>query len=331
VNSSGLFTAGATPGKYRVIASTGLLADTSGVTVTPPLGGGAAGIPFGPFNSWNDLALKPNTGVFTMTMGTEQPTTLVDRLNTARSRGMRMLINMTGGPHKDYLTDGVFDMNKWKAKLNTFNTPVIREAIAAAVSDGTLIGNSALDEPHHYGLGDPNNSWGPKGTFTKVRVDSMCTDIKSIFPTLPVGVSHGHNDFEPTKSYRVCEFIIDQYAWRKGEVTKYRDDGLAMAQRDGIQIVFSLNLLDGGIQAARDGLWNCSLTTTGGRGTFEPNCRMTADQVRNWGILLGSAGCGLTMWRYDSEFMANPANIDAFNEIGARLSSLPSKSCRRSG
>jgi hypothetical protein len=331
VTPSGLFTAGPTGGTYRIIATVGSLADTSSIKISTPLGSGTpVGIPYGPFNSWDGVTLKSGMDPFTMTMGGENAFTIIDRLAVARSRGMKMLINMTGGAHRNYLTDGVFDMAKWKAKVNTFDTPAIREAIAAAVADGTLIGNSVLDEPHHYGLGDPDNSWGPQGTFTKARVDSMCADVKRIFPTLPVGVGHGHNEFEPTKSYRICEFITDQYAWRKAEVTQYRDEALAMSQRDGIKIVFSLNILDGGIQAARDGLWNCSPTETGGRGTFNPNCRMTADQVRNWGIILGSAGCGLIMWRYDDAFMALPENIQAFKDVAARLATLPARSCRRS-
>jgi hypothetical protein len=185
-----------------------------------------------------------------------------------------------------------------------------------------------MDEPHVYGLGD-GNTCGPQGTMTKARVDSLCVYVKRIFPTLPVGVSHGHDAFEPTKSYRTCEFIIDQYSWRKGPVTEFRDKALAMAERDGMSIVFSLNIINGGIQAARDGNWNCSLSTTGGRGTYNPNCRMTPQQVRDWGILLGSAGCALNMWRYDSAFMSDPENQQAFRDVAQRLAGLPAKRCSR--
>jgi hypothetical protein len=151
-----------------------------------------------------------------------------------------------------------------------------------------------------------------------------------MFPTMAIGVVHPHNVFEPTKSYQVCEFFVDQYSWRKGDVYEFRDGGLAMARRDGMGIIFSMNLLNGGIQAERDGLWNCSLTTTGGRGTFNPNCRMTAAQVREWGKLLGSSGCAMMMWKYDDAFMANPDNQQAFRDVAAHLASLPAKSCRRS-
>jgi hypothetical protein len=56
---------------------------------------------------------------------------------------------------------------------------------------------------------------------------------------------------------------------------------------------------------------------------------MTAQQVRDWGIVLGSAGCALTMWRYDPEFMANPENVQAFRDVAAQLATVRARSCGR--
>lgn len=329
VTAGGLYTAGSTAGTYRVIATSAGLADTSSVTVTQPLGSGpGSGIPFGPYNAWAGTAFKSNTQAFTASIGSATSTNILEQINDARSSGVSLILAMTGGAHENYMTNGVFDLAKWQAKMNTFNTSAIKTAVAAAVADGTIIGNSVMDEPHVYGLGD-GNTWGPQGTMTKTRVDQMCGYVKSMFPTLPVGVVHGHDAFETAKSYTVCEFIVDQYAHRKGSVTAFRDAALAMGRRDGIAIAFSMNILNGGIQAARDGLWNCSLTTTGGRGTYDPNCRMTPAQVREWGTVLGSAGCAMMMWRYDDVFMAKLENQQAFKDIAARLATLPTKSCRR--
>jgi hypothetical protein len=238
---------------------------------------------------------------------------------------------MTGGARANYLTDGVFDMAKWKAKMDQYNTPAIRSAVAAAVADGTIIGNSVMDEPgNDGGPGNEGNSWGPAGTLNKARVDSMCGYVKAIFPTLPVGVFHDWKSFEPTKGYQVCDFIISQYRSAKGDVEAYRDGGLALAQRDHHAIVFSLNIIDGGLRDnVNDGVWSCPVPLTGGRGSYAPNCRMSPDQVREFGLVLGPAGCGLVMWRYDDTFMANPENQSAFRDLGSRLSSLPGKACRR--
>jgi hypothetical protein len=330
VTVGGLYTAPSTAGTYRVIAKTEGVADTSTITVTVPLGSGpGTGIPYGPFAGWDNTVLKSNTDVFSATIGSVGPSNIVERIAAARSKGKKLILAMAGG-HDPYLTDGVFDRAKWNAAMQTYNTATIRDAVAKGVADGTIVGNSVMDEPHVHGYGD-GNTWGPAGTMTKARVDSMCGYVKAIFPTLPAGVVHQHLVFEPEKSYKVCEFLVSQYSGptKVGDVTAFRDGGLAYAKRDGMAIAFSMNILNGGIQAARDGLWNCPLTTTGGRGTFDPNCRMTAAQVREFGITLGLAGCAMVMWRYDDTFMANPDNVQAFKDVASKLAAAPAKSCRR--
>jgi len=296
-----------------------------------PVPVGKVGIPFGPFGAWTDAALKANTDPFTMSLDAVSDANIVTRISVARSMGVRLLLTMTGGARSQYLTGGVFDMVKWKAKQATFNTTAIREAVGAAIADGTIVGNVVMDEPFNTGgPGNEANSWGPAGTMTKARVDSMCAYSKAIFPNLPQGVTHDHDDFEPTKSYRVCDFIVSQYRMAKGDVTAFRDAGLALARRDGHSIAFSLNIMDGGQRDNdNDGLWECPVPLTGGQGSYAPNCRMTAAQVREWGKLLGQAGCALTMWRYDDTFMANPDNAQAFRDVAAMLANAPAKSCKR--
>jgi hypothetical protein len=64
-------------------------------------------------------------------------------------------------------------------------------------------------------------------------------------------------------------------------------------------------------------------------GTRPNHCRMTAQQLRNFGLVLGPAGCAMMMWMYNSDYMANPDNRLAFKEIADRLASTPGKVCRR--
>jgi hypothetical protein len=288
------------------------------------------GIPYGPYGLWSSWSAIETVGTssFDMSMGSVSATQLVQQIDTARGMQLKMTLAMTGGAHANYLTNGVFDYAKWKAKMDTYDTPAIKAAVAAGVKDGTIVGNSVMDEPHVHGTGD-GNTWGPVGTMTKTKVDGLCAYVKAMFPTLPVGVAHGHAVFEPDKSYQVCEFIMDQYSARKGDVAEFRDAGLALGKRDGHAIMFSMNILDGGIQAEKDGTWNCPLSTTGGRGTYEPNCRMTAKQVRDFGKTLGVAGCAMTMWRYDEAFMANSANQQAFQDVADLLATKPRTACRR--
>jgi hypothetical protein len=214
--------------------------------------------------------------------------------------------------------------------METYNTATIRQAVAQGVADGTIIGSSVMDEPYvSGGASGGGNTWGPKGTMTKARVDTLCGVLKGMFPTLAAGVQHQHDMFEPDKSYKVCDFIIDQYDARRGDVTTFRDAGLAMAARDHHAVMFGINVLDGGVQD-KDGNYTCDGAGQGGTGTYAPNCRMTSQQVRDWGLLLGKAGCGLFMWRADDQFMANSGNIQSLRDLSSGLGAMPKKGCYRS-
>jgi hypothetical protein len=246
-----------------------------------------------------------------------------------------MVTVMTGGARAGYLTNGVFDLTKWKVRMNGFNTPAIRAAVTQAVSEGILIGNSVMDEPFNDGgPGNEANSWGPAGTMSKARVDSLCGYAKAIFPTLPQGVFQDYR-LAADSSYRVCDFIVSQYRVGKGPVTDYRDGALALCRRDRHACAFAINVLDGGIPVKRSpgqtdyAPGDCPLPTTGGRGTYFPNCRMTAQQVRDAGRILGIAGCFLTGFRYDTAFMASPANQEAFRDVVTTLAARPSVACIR--
>lgn len=331
ITSSGLYTAGSTAGAYRVVAAASGLSDTAVVNVTPPPTT-AVGLPFGPYRL---LSSTTETAPFTLSANFNSPSTIVTQIANARSKGVKIMLAMTGGSHSAQnpgcclsVINGVlqFDHAKWSATLATFNTATIRDAIAKGVADGTILGATVMDEPYVHGGGD-GNTWGPVGTMTKLRVDGLCSEVKSLFPTLAVGVEHQHQLFEPTKSYRVCDFIVDQFNAYMGDVATWRNAGLAMGARDGHAILFSMNVLNGGTQD-KDGTWDC--TGTGGKGLYSPNCRMTAAQVKTFGLALGPSGCGLFMWRYDDAFATNYDNKRSFNDIATAMAAAPGRACRRS-
>jgi len=334
ITSSGLYTAGGTAGTYRVVASAGGLADTSVTTIaesTTPTG--KVGQPFGPSQQ---LARTGSIqSPFSLTMDAYSPSNIVSRIAAARSGGYKLLLALPGGSHDNFMSviDGVyqFDGDKYRAAMDRYNTATIRQAVAEGVKDGTVVAANIMDEPYvSGGASGGGNTWGPKGTMTKARVDSLCGYVKGIFTTLAAGPEHQHHLFEPTKSYRVCDFFIDQYAARFGDVTAFRDAGLTQAARDGISVMFAMNILDGGVQD-KDGTYDCTGPGQGGKGTYSPNCRMTPAQVRDWGALLGAAGCGaLYMWRYDDTFVSNSDNQRAFKDLGAKLATVPWRSCAKS-
>jgi hypothetical protein len=336
ISSTGLYTAGSTGGSFRVVAAASGISDTSLVSVSAPLPTPTTGtgLPFGPYRLLN---YTTTTTPFTLSAAFNSPSTIVSQINDARTRGVKIMLAMTGGSHSAKnpgcclsVINGVlqFDRAKWSATQATFNTATIRDAIAKGVADGTIIGATVMDEPYVSGAGD-GNTWGPKGTMTKARVDSLCVETKRYFPTLAVGVEHQHQLFEPTKSYQTCDFIVDQYNAWMGSVTAWRDAGLAMAARDHHAVLFSLNVLDGGVQD-KDGTYSCDGAGQAGKGTYAPNCRMTATQLRDWGLALGPSGCGLLMWQYDGMYATNYDNQRSFKDIAAAMGSASKKACRRS-
>jgi hypothetical protein len=329
ITPTGLYTAGPTAGTFRVIASSNDLADTSVVTLARTAGGGtpippppgptpvpgADGVPMGIFGL---LGYGVEPRAYTMAADGYTAGNIIPRIAQAKRKNIRLFLNMTGGSHKSYLTNGVFDMTKWRAKMDTYNNPAIRAAVAAAVADGTIIGNSVMDEPANVSA---SNSWGPAGTMTKARVDDMCRYVKDIFPTLAVGVIHDHRIFEPEKGYQHCEFLVSQYRLSKGDVRAFRDGGLAFAKRFNLSIIFSLNVIHGGNPGTA-----CLKMGDDPHGNL---CPMSADQVRDWGITLGSAGCALIMWRYYQQYIEKPEVQSALGDVATALARIPRKSCGR--
>lgn len=321
ITRAGLYTAGATPGTFKVVATMSGLADTSVVTIARALTSGPTPVPGGtgiPMGLSALLSSGADPSPYNMSLDGYNADRIVSRLAEARAKKIHVLMNMTGGRHSNYMTDGVFDLTKWQAKMDSYNTPAIRAAVAEAVADGTIIGNSVMDEPNNTSL---TNSWGPAGTMNKARVDGLCRYVKSIFPTLPVGVVHNHKVMEPEKGYQYCDFIVSQYRLSKGDVREFRDSGLAFAKRAGISIAFSLNILHGGTPGTDCEKW--------GDDPHGKLCPMSPEQLREFGLTLGSAGCALNMWRYEKAYHEKPEIRRVLNELAESLGRLPRKPCRR--
>jgi hypothetical protein len=283
------------------------------------------GVPFGPVALFDGAQPIATAVGFTASQNYTSPETVIAMIANARAARQSLILALTGGTTEQYTTNGKFDLAKWKRRMDQYNTAAIREAVAGGVADGTVLANSLMDEPEH-------RKWG--GVMTKPMIDSMAAYAKRYFPTLPVGPSHGPNGYyqwRPTERYRVVDYVRNQYNWwvTKGDAAAWRDKVLAQARLDGVAVVFSLNILDGGQTAARDSPWTCPTGTSAGRGTYEPACRMTATQIREWGTLLGPAGCALMMWRYDSVAMARADNQRAMGDVATNLGTVVRRGCVR--
>ena len=285
----------------------------------------ALGVPFGPFALWNDAQPAATAVAFTASQNYTSPQTVVSLIANARAARHMLMLVLTGGGPAQYSTNGKFDLAKWKARMDQYNTAPIGAAIAAGVADGTVIANSIMDEPEH-------RNWG--GVMTKPLLDSMAAYAKRYFPTLPMGPSHGPNGYylwRPAERYRVVDYVLNQYNYwvTKGDAAGWRDKVMAQAKLDGVAVGFSMNLIDGGQNAQRDGTWSCPTGTSAGRGTYDPACRMTATQISDWGKALGPAGCAMLMWRYDSVAMGRADNRQAMRDVAAALGAVPRRGCAR--
>ena len=297
-------------------------ADKCSVTPPQPV---ALGVPFGPFALWSGSHPATTALPFSVSQNYTSPQNVVSLIANARATGQKLILVLTGGGQAQYSTNGAFDLAKWQARIDQYNTAPIRDAIAAGVADGTVLGNSLMDEPEH-------KNWG--GVMTKPLLDTMAAYAKVYFPTLPMGPSHGPNGYylwRPNERYRVVDYVVSQYNYwvTDANVAAWRDKVLAQAKLDGVAVAFSMNILDGGQNAARDGAWSCPAGMSAGRGTHEPACRMTATQIRDWGKALGPAGCAMLMWRYEDKAMGLPDNQQAMRDVAAALAKAPRRACTR--
>lgn len=339
IDSTGLYKAGTTAGTYNVIATEAKsgLADTAVVTIVvpPPTTGGALGKPYGPSALMHDTS---NNGPFTYDGGasSNKPQWLLDNINEARNRGLGFIANLPCGSHSasnpGYClkqgSDGVwrFDRALFDAALAQYNTTEVKAAVAQAVKDGVLHGINLMDEPWVSGGGD-GNTWGPAGTMTRARVDSLCTEAKKLFPTAPVGTSN-KLAWDKSHTWKVCDIGIAQFSYRFGSPTAWRDSVLAMSKAGGYSAAFSFNVINGGTQD-RDGVWDCK-DQGGHKGQRSPNCGMTATQIVTAVKALGDAGCaGLMMWRNDNtKFTTWTDWIQAFKDAAAIQAQRYKKPCK---
>jgi hypothetical protein len=296
---------------------------------------GSLGRGFGPTSLYaSNTSFKG--GPFTGTRDNLTPGNIVRRLQTARDSGIIVQANMSGGAHTNYTTNGIFDLTKWQTYMNGYKTAAIIDAVAAAVEDGWLIGNSMVDEPNH-------STWG--GWFTKARIDSMAIFARNIFlPAvyLPMGVVSRY-DFDDTHRYQSLDFTNMQYSYRlpstdPGNVNLFISQALAQSALDRTVPTFGMNVLGGGFRWPEDPsitTKSCPIPYTGGVGeNFDTsgNCKMTAAQIQTYGMALAAAGGILTMWSYLSDevtYFTKADNVAAFIAVRNYSNTLPKMSLRR--
>ena len=333
------FTTGPTTGagtitmRAEVDVPGALLIETKNLTVSS--GPAPLGIPFGAQGLLNGTS--GSTAPLTLSYDNNEPGDIVARIGEAQSLGVHIILVMTGGAHTNsdlgcclkVINDTArFDRGRWDTRMAQFNTPAIRNAVAGGIADSTIIGALVMDEPYVHSQELGKNTWGPDHWMTKAKVDQLCGAVQTMFPGLRAGVEHQHQLFEPNNDYQVCQFVIDQYAAKFGDVNTWRNAGTAMAAREHRQTIFALNVLDGGVQDT-DGSYTCNSPGQAGFGTSSPNCRMTVTQLDQFGKALVGSGCALALWKYNANYFGIEANKTKFQALADTAGRVPFKPCAR--
>jgi len=308
INETGLYTAGQTPGTFRVIAIADRLADTSVVTLattsggstpepepspspTPAGGGTLSGIPFGHFKEPSPGSPLRTGGDLVVPMGQ------LDRLPATAERGGRVIVNVVGGGKCSLDANGQWQMSLWTACWRTNLTSARRQQLLDYAAQGVVVGTYLIDEPNLF------KRWG---TITPAQVCGMARFARSELPGIPVVVR-----VAPAWLGQ-CDAIDAAWAQygsrRNQEVEQYREEHLAAAKAAGYALVFSLNGLND------DGL-----------GTD-----MTAAQVLDYGTALMVPGvCAFFVWEYASSWSERPDIHAALDSLGRTAATLPRRECRR--
>lgn len=272
-------------------------------------GGGGTGIPLAIYNLYrtNTEIETVGTASFDASYDSCNTSNIIARIDAAFAQGIRLVLMMTGGSHSLNYAPGVpniFDLNVWKARMDAYDTTAIKAAVAAGVTNGTILGCDVMDEPQHYSW---NNGVSDGTVTSKALIDTMCNYVRAIFPTIPVGVTV-KPEWKTSTTFSAVDFVVYQYSlWAKGPITAWKNMGLAQAALDHVKIVEGLNPVNGG--------------------TLQ-NTNMTATQIEDWGTELIQASStyvvALEMWRHDvnlfgrSDVQAACANL---HTIAATVSS----------
>jgi hypothetical protein len=259
---------------------------------------------FGPFRMYQG---PESAKGFTAGLTYADPKGLLRLLARLRANKQSAFLSLTGGAHEQYITVGAFDFNKWKAGTDRYTTPELKAALALAVADGTVLGYNMLDEPQH-------RSWG--GVLTRATVDSMAAYCKQVLPFMPCGVVVDYR-WRPAERYKVVDFIIAQTWMERQSAASFRDSAVAMARRNGVALVLSMNLFG-------------AIRTPG----CEPRgnqCLMFPMDVREWGRAFAAEpyACAVMLWRYDEPMWSRAEYQEQFRDIASVAAQRAAKPCRR--
>jgi hypothetical protein len=253
----------------------------------------AGGIPMGLFHLPNgDYGSRYNGG-----LRTASPSYLVSDLAAIKSRGGKVVLNLSGSQKYFLDSDGHFSLTKWKGRIDRFRNL----NISSYISDGTIVGHYLIDEPY-----DAHNFGGEK--VGGATLEAMAKYSKGIWPGMATIVRAEPYLIKWSGTYQYLDAAWAQYLYRKGNVSDYLAKNVSTAQDMGLALVVGLNIRDGGVN----------------------NATMTPTQVQTWGstLLSSSYSCAFLSWRYGDSYTTTSGMKSAMDVLRDKAESRSARSCK---
>jgi hypothetical protein len=294
------------------VDSTAVPTDSAVVTIdstsASPLALAGSGIVFGTFDL--DLALLGSLHTGSLRLPT--PYTLPLNLATARSKGARLVLRLSGSESNIKNGDGTFSFTKWKGMVDRFKTV----NFSAYINDGTVLGHYLIDEPYNA------SRWGGR-TISQATVEQMAKYSKQLWPGMTTFARAAPSWLAgSTTVYTYLDAGWAQYASYQGNVTTWIGTEVAKAKLKGLGLIVGVNALNGGNGSS------------GIRGTQSGKWSMSATELRNYGAaLLGQThACGWFNWSYlytGKTYLARADIKSAMTDLSNKAKAHVRTSCRQ--
>ncbi len=238
--------------------------------------------PFGPFHLLPGDYGPPFTCAF---YAAQNPDGLIELLETARSKGFRVVIHLAGSRRFYQNEDSSFSIEKFTSSLEIYKDVNLESYI----NDSTIIAHLLFDEPQ-----DPSNWDGNPVPYE--LIDSAAGVSKRLFPKLPVCVGGPPSFLIGGAPYRNLDLAFAQYTIKYGNIDNWYSNEVDKAKEGGIGLIFSLNVLSGGTSQ-------------------QP---MTSEQLLLFGskLMKEPYAKALLMWKWDSAYFSQPDIINAIDSLG---------------
>ncbi len=271
------------------------------------------GVPFGEFGLEPEQFRPPYTGAVVLV----SRSSVASVLREAQARKLRLVLNLAGGGRHYSRPDGTFDLELWKARIDTYRdvdfTPYVTE--------GLVLAHFLLDEPGALG------TWGGRAV-SRADIEEMARYSESIWPSLPTAVrataewlAHGDT------TYASLDIAWAQWSGPyRGAGTgltpeQFRDENVARAKDLELGLIFGMNYLNGG-----DG-------SSGVPGTeLHPELwQMSAAELARVGTVLAEApyACAMLSWRHEAGFESRPGIRAALDSVARVAAVRGGTSCTR--